>query len=167
MIDPLRYVAAAALLMAMMLSGCADAEPETEPGEGQTMDSEVTFAPELGVDLDQMQQTPSGLRYQILEEGTGQTATAGSEVAVHYTGWLPSGESFDSSVERGQPFVFGLGLGQGQVIQGWDEGVQGMKIGERRRLVIPPALAYGSRGAGGVIPADATLVFDVELLEVR
>ena len=97
--------------------------------------------------------------------GTGDTATAGQTVSVHYTGWLTNGKKFDSSVDRGQPFSFRLGVGQ--VIKGWDEGVQGMKIGGKRKLTIPSNLGYGARGAGGLIPPHATLVFDVELLGVQ
>ena len=122
------------------------------------------FAPELGVDLDVMTQTASGLQYQELTVGDGATAQAGDSVSVHYTGWLKDGTKFDSSVDRGEPFVFHLGAGQ--VIQGWDEGVAGMRVGGKRKLVIPPELGYGDRGAGSVIPGGATLVFDVELLEV-
>ena len=111
--------------------------------------------------------TSSGLQYWDLKEGTGTTASAGKTVSVHYTGWLASnGKKFDSSVDRGQPFMFQLGAGQ--VIKGWDEGVSGMKVGGKRQLRIPPELGYGSRGAGGgVIPANATLIFDVELLAVK
>jgi FKBP-type peptidyl-prolyl cis-trans isomerase len=108
--------------------------------------------------------TPSGLKYVDLQAGTGAEAKAGQNVKVHYTGWLTSGTKFDSSVDRGQPFSFPLGAGR--VIRGWDEGVAGMKIGGRRKLMIPPALGYGSRGAGGVIPPDAELIFEVELLGV-
>jgi len=113
--------------------------------------------------------TPSGLQYVDLKVGTGDVAKAGDQVSVHYTGWLQKpdgskGQKFDSSKDRGQPFQFGLG--QGQVIKGWDEGVQGMKVGGERELIIPPALGYGARGAGGVIPPNATLIFDVELLGV-
>lgn len=108
--------------------------------------------------------TASGLQYWDIVVGTGDTAVPGKPVSVHYTGWLTSGEKFDSSLDRGKPFVFTLG--EGQVIQGWDEGVVGMKAGGKRQLRIPPALGYGDSGAGGVIPPKATLIFDVELLEV-
>ena len=123
------------------------------------------FAPELGVDLDAMTQTASGLQYQDLTVGDGAIAQAGDSVSVHYTGWLTDGTKFDSSVDRGTPFEFHLG--QGQVIAGWDEGVAGMRVGGKRKLVIPPELGYGDGGTGGVIPGGATLVFDVELLEVK
>ena len=106
--------------------------------------------------------TPTGLKYQVLKAGDGNVARSGQSVKVHYTGWLTDGTKFDSSVDRGEPFSFKLGAGQ--VIPGWDEGVAGMKVGEKRRLTIPSNLAYGKRGAGGVIPPNATLVFDVELL---
>ena len=108
--------------------------------------------------------TASGLQYWDIVVGTGATAVAGKPVKVHYTGWLIDGKKFDSSVDRGQPF--GFTLGAGQVIKGWDEGVAGMKVGGKRQLRIPPELGYGSRGAGSVIPPNATLIFDVELLEV-
>lgn len=109
--------------------------------------------------------TSSGLQYIDQAVGTGDTAKAGQTVSVHYTGWLTNGKKFDSSVDRGQPFSFRLGVGQ--VIKGWDEGVQGMKIGGKRKLTIPSNLGYGARGAGGLIPPHATLVFDVELLGVQ
>jgi len=108
--------------------------------------------------------TPSGLVMEELVVGSGDEAKSGQDVSVHYTGWLTNGKKFDSSKDRGDPFVFPLG--QGQVIKGWDEGVQGMKVGGKRKLTIPSALGYGSRGAGGVIPPNATLVFEVELLSV-
>jgi FKBP-type peptidyl-prolyl cis-trans isomerase FkpA len=108
--------------------------------------------------------TASGLKYEDLKVGTGDTAEAGKIVSVHYTGWLTSGTKFDSSKDRGQPFEFPLG--GGRVIKGWDEGVRGMKVGGVRKLTIPPELGYGARGAGGVIPPNATLVFEVELLKV-
>ncbi len=108
--------------------------------------------------------TDSGLKYEDLVAGDGEAAAAGQRVSVHYTGWLLDGEKFDSSLDRNQPFDFSLG--KGMVIQGWDEGVAGMKVGGKRRLTIPPQLGYGQRGAGGVIPPNATLVFEVELLAV-
>jgi FKBP-type peptidyl-prolyl cis-trans isomerase FkpA len=105
-----------------------------------------------------------GLQVQDLTVGTGEEAVAGTAVAVHYTGTLADGTKFDSSLDRGEPFQFQLGAGQ--VIVGWDIGVAGMKVGGKRKLVIPPALGYGARGAGGVIPPNATLTFTVELLAV-
>ncbi|MES9964583.1 MAG: FKBP-type peptidyl-prolyl cis-trans isomerase [Candidatus Sedimenticola sp. 20ELBAFRAG] len=108
--------------------------------------------------------TDSGLKYEDLVEGDGEQAVAGNSVTVHYTGWLTDGTKFDSSLDRNDPFRFPLG--GGRVIRGWDEGVQGMKVGGKRRLTIPPQLGYGAAGAGGVIPPNATLVFEVELLEV-
>lgn len=109
-----------------------------------------------------MKMTDSGLKYEDLVEGEGAEANAGQLATVHYTGWLENGDKFDSSKDRNDPFRFKLGAGQ--VIRGWDEGVQGMKVGGTRRLELPPQLAYGSRGAGGVIPPNATLIFEVELL---
>jgi len=116
-----------------------------------------------------MTELANGLKYTDTNVGTGAEATKGHKVSVHYTGWLynngAKGAKFDSSLDRGQPFAFGLGAGQ--VIRGWDEGVAGMKVGGKRTLIIPPALGYGARGAGGVIPPNATLMFDVELLGVQ
>jgi FKBP-type peptidyl-prolyl cis-trans isomerase FkpA len=111
-----------------------------------------------------MQTTPSGLKYEDLAPGAGDEAKAGQTVEVHYTGWLTNGTKFDSSKDHGQPFSFKLGAGR--VIKGWDEGVAGMKIGGKRKLTIPPELGYGARGAGGVIPPNAELIFEVELLKV-
>lgn len=108
--------------------------------------------------------TPSGLKYVELESGDGPTA-AGARATVHYTGWLVDGTKFDSSVDRGQPFSFQCG--QGEVIRGWDEGVGSMAVGSKRKLLIPSDLGYGERGAGGVIPPGATLIFEVELLSVE
>ena len=116
-----------------------------------------------------MQTTSSGLQYLDTTTGTGETAAKGHQVTVHYTGWLYTdgvqGTKFDSSKDRNDPFVFGLGAGM--VIKGWDEGVAGMQVGGARTLIIPAALGYGARGAGGVIPPNATLKFDVELLAVQ
>lgn len=113
--------------------------------------------------------TPSGLAYDDTVVGAGEEAQSGHEVSVHYTGWLlyggERGRKFDSSKDRREPFSFSLGAGQ--VIKGWDEGVKGMKVGGTRVLTIPPALAYGTRGAGGVIPPNATLIFEVELLAIE
>ena len=109
--------------------------------------------------------TASGLVYEDTVVGEGAEAQAGQQVRVHYTGWLTNGSKFDSSKDRNDPFEFSLGMRQ--VIGGWDEGVQGMKIGGTRKLTIPPQLGYGARGAGGVIPPNATLVFEVELLGLR
>lgn len=109
--------------------------------------------------------TPSGLKYSELKEGTGATPKKGQTVVVHYTGTLEDGTKFDSSRDRKQPFSFKLG--EGQVIKGWDEGLSTMKVGGRRQLIIPPDLGYGARGAGGVIPPNATLIFDVELLKIQ
>ena len=127
---------------------------------------------DTGMEGSEMTTTDSGLMITMTQTGSGAEAAAGNAVSVHYTGWLYDpgsdggrGTKFDSSVDRGQPF--GLALGAGRVIAGWDEGVAGMRIGEKRELIIPPDLAYGSRGAGGVIPPDATLLFEVELLAVE
>ncbi len=107
----------------------------------------------------------SGLKYMDVEVGAGPVAVSGKEVTVHYTGTFANGKKFDSSVDRGEPFTFKLGAGR--VIKGWDEGVAGMRIGGKRKLIIPSELGYGKKGAGGVIPPDAVLHFDVELLGVE
>lgn len=116
-----------------------------------------------------MTTTPSGLQYEDTTVGTGATPETGQICVMHYTGWLyqdgKKGNKFDSSLDRGQPFQFPIGTGR--VIKGWDEGVASMKVGGKRTLIIPPALGYGARGAGGVIPPNATLIFDVELLELK
>jgi peptidylprolyl isomerase len=116
-----------------------------------------------------MKKTDSGLQYYDVKEGTGESPRKGQTCEVHYTGWLwtngAKGEKFDSSVDRGKPFSFPVGAGR--VIKGWDEGVATMKVGGKRELLIPPELGYGARGAGGVIPPNATLLFEVELLDVK
>ncbi|MGD9853306.1 MAG: FKBP-type peptidyl-prolyl cis-trans isomerase [Nitrospirales bacterium] len=113
----------------------------------------------------QVTTTSSGLQYVDLKQGTGRESHAGETAFVHYTGWLTDGTKFDSSKDRGEPFAFRLGAGR--VIKGWDEGVEGMHIGGIRKLTIPPHLGYGERGAGNVIPPHATLIFEVELLDLR
>lgn len=135
----------------MLLPSLASAEGVPPEGAAPGRQSQVTM--------------PSGLTYVDLVVGTGREAAIGDEASVHYTGWLENGKKFDSSVDRGRPFSFRVGAGR--VIKGWDEGVQGMKIGGKRKLIIPPDLAYGSRGAGGVIPPNATLTFEVELLGLK
>jgi FKBP-type peptidyl-prolyl cis-trans isomerase len=124
----------------------------------------VTYAKELDVHLDHMTKQPSGLYLLDIKEGTGPAIAAGQTAQVHYTGWLVNGKQFDSSV-GGQPLEFTIG--QRRVIDGWEEGVTGMKAGGKRRLVIPPELGYGAQGYPGAIPGNATLVFDVELLAIR
>jgi peptidylprolyl isomerase len=119
----------------------------------------------MNLDLKNAITTSSGLKYIDVEKGEGETPKKGQKVTVHYTGTLENGTKFDSSRDRGQPFSFTIGVGQ--VIKGWDEGVGTMKVDGRRTLIIPPDLGYGSRGAGGVIPPNATLIFDVELLGIN
>ena len=129
----------------------------------------VLFSTQLMATGGKMVTTPTGLKYEDTKVGTGVEATKGKQVSVNYTGWLnekgQKGKKFDSSLDHGQPFQFGLG--QGMVIKGWDEGVAGMKIGGKRMLYIPASLGYGAQGAGGVIPPNADLIFDVELLSVK
>jgi len=135
---------------------------EDEPAEE---DEAIEVARELGTPSgNPVIATDSGLQYIDVEPGEGDLAEAGDTVSVHYTGWLVDGTKFDSSKDRGTPFQFPLGAGR--VIKGWDEGVAGMKVGGVRKLIIPPELGYGSRGAGSAIPPNATLIFEVELLEV-
>ncbi len=112
-----------------------------------------------------IQETPSGLKYIVIEEGEGDKPTNGKKIKVHYTGKLEDGTVFDSSVKRGVPIEFTLGVGQ--VIKGWDEGIADMKVGEKRQLIIPPDLGYGPNGYPPVIPANSTLIFDVELVEIN
>lgn len=137
------------------------ANPDVNDKRDLAMDS----SSESGSNLDQAVTTPSGLKYIDLVEGEGATPEKGQTVVVHYTGTLEDGSKFDSSRDRNSPFSFRIGVGQ--VIKGWDEGVGSMKVGGRRQLIIPPELGYGARGAGGVIPPNATLIFDVELLKIN
>jgi len=147
------------LTLCIVLVGCSSTKEEEKD----------TIKPIQEVQSMTKQTMPSGLEFEILQEGSGESPQQGQQVTVHYTGWLRNddgslGDKFDSSIDRGEPFTFPIGAGY--VIKGWDEGVMGMKVGEKRRLIIPAELGYGSRGAGGVIPPNATLVFDVELLKV-
>ncbi len=144
------YFTAIAVTLVLVLSSCTKKEP-AQPPQQQGSPGATQEATELKI--------------EDMKAGTGKEAKAGSMVTVHYTGWLTSGQKFDSSLDRGQPFKFSLGAGQ--VIPGWDKGVTGMKVGGKRKLTIPPQLGYGERGAAGVIPPNATLVFEVELLNVE
>lgn len=152
------------LVLPVLLLACAE-EPPDDVVDVSELEYDQQMASELGLDFDEMSRTDTWLYYRDIEEGDGDEAAAGDDVMVHYTGRLPDGMVFDSSRERDEPFSFRLGAGM--VIPGWDEGVEGMQAGDRRVLVIPPHLAYGPEGAAGVIPPNATLVFDVELLEVH
>jgi peptidylprolyl isomerase len=125
----------------------------------------VTAGQNPAVTAAAMKKTASGLQYEDLVAGSGNTPSPGKQVTVHYTGWLTNGTKFDSSLDSNQPFTFTIG--KGEVVPGWDEGVMSMKIGGKRKLVIPPELGYGAAGAGGVIPPNATLIFEVILLDVR
>jgi len=156
MLRTLSILATAATLL--VISAC---------GSGKITDPDIqatTFAPSLGVNLTASTRTESGLYYQDLQVGGGTVARAGFKVTVHYTGWLVDGEKFDSSIDRGQPLTFTLGIHE--VIDGWDEGIAGMREGGTRKLIIPPSLGYGSRQRGP-IPPNSILVFDVKLLSVQ
>lgn len=150
-----KFIVLLLLLAAVAIPACSqkeEAQPTAEKAVQSKAGSEAVT-------------TASGLSYTDMVEGTGAAPTSGKNVTVHYTGMLEDGTKFDSSVDRGQPFVFRIGAGE--VIPGWDEGVISMKVGGKRRLVIPPHLGYGTAGAGGVIPPNATLIFEVELLDVE
>ena len=154
-----------ALLLLFVTLGFAACDKDTTTQKEKDDKQIQQYFQANGIDPATVTKTSSGLYYQLLEEGDGDKVFPGDEVSVHYVGYFLNGTKFDSSLDRGQPFAFGLG--QGMVIKGWDEGVAGMKIGGKRTLIIPAELGYGSRGAGGVIPPNATLKFDVELLDLR
>jgi FKBP-type peptidyl-prolyl cis-trans isomerase len=149
------------VVVAVMLCAMAFAQAG-KPGTRRSARPNTTRPTKVSGDP---KKTASGLEYWDIKTGAGAVAETGHSVTVHYTGWLVNGKKFDSSVDAGKPFTFKLGAGE--VIKGWDEGVAGMKVGGKRQLRIPPALAYGDRGAADVIPAGATLVFDVQLLGVK
>ena len=150
------------LLAATLIFACS--QKETAPTDIKKSGDSV-MEKGAGVQSEKMVKTPTGLQYEDLVAGSGASPSPGNKVTVHYTGWLTDGRKFDSSVDRNEPFVFQIGAGQ--VIQGWDEGVMSMKIGGKRKLIIPANLGYGTAGAGGVIPPNATLVFEVILLDIR
>ncbi len=152
---------AAAVAICVAATGCTKKDTATE--SSSTASNTTQTQPAAGGG-GQMAQNVTELKIEDLKVGNGAEAKSGQPVTVHYTGWLTNGQKFDSSLDRGQPFKFMLGAGQ--VIPGWDKGVAGMKVGGKRKLTIPPNMGYGERGAGGVIPPNATLVFEVELLGV-
>ncbi|MDP2311752.1 MAG: FKBP-type peptidyl-prolyl cis-trans isomerase [Pseudomonadota bacterium] len=156
------------LLSLLLALACSNSTPTTDKAASSAGSSGAeragNTAPTPVAGLEAVT-SPTGLRSWVLKPGTGATPTAGQTVQVHYTGWLKDGTKFDSSLDGGRPFSFAVG--RGEVIPGWDEGVAMMKVGEKRQFEIPPDLAYGDRGAGHVIPAGATLIFDVELLAVE
>jgi peptidylprolyl isomerase len=160
---PLRPILSASMGVALLFSPVVSAGLRAaDPAAGQAAKDDKK-------EEKKMTKTESGLQYRDVKEGTGEKIKKGQRAVVHYTGWLwvedAKGKKFDSSVDRGQPFDFALG--DGEVIPGWDEGVEGMKVGGKRELIIPPKLGYGDRGAGGLIPPGATLFFEVELKGVR
>ncbi|WP_323302784.1 FKBP-type peptidyl-prolyl cis-trans isomerase [Crocosphaera sp. UHCC 0190] len=157
--SPKQPTAIAATLKGELTENTSQITPET------LLSLNITNKELTKMDLENAVETPSGLKYVEVKEGDGASPTKGQTVTVHYTGTLENGKKFDSSRDRGQPFSFKIGVGQ--VIKGWDEGVASMKVGGQRTLIIPADLGYGARGAGGVIPANATLIFDVELLGVK
>lgn len=146
--------------VALLLASCQTTTTPKTPTPQPTKEIKILPTP-----AEQGTKTASGLGYIDLKVGTGKTPKTGQKVTVHYTGWLTDNTKFDSSVDRGTPFSFVIG--QGQVIKGWDEGVLTMKVGGKRKLIIPPELGYGSRGAGSKIPPGAYLIFEVELLSVE
>ena len=163
-----------AALAGLALAGCKESSTTESSSSTSTGASAVTPAPSepatgtpatSGATEGQERTLPGGLKVTDVKVGSGPMAESGNTVAVHYTGWLLDGTKFDSSVDRGQPLMFQLGAGR--VISGWEEGIKGMRVGGKRKLTIPPSMGYGSRGFPPVIPPDATLQFDVELMDVK
>lgn len=161
-------------LALVLLTGCTldtvrstplDAQAKAPGNPNVGAPETLTYNPSLNVDLAMMAYSPSGLYWRDLTTGTGAEAVGGATAAVIYTGWLANGNRFDGNENTGKPYAFVLG--QGRVIKGWDEGVAGMRVGGKRLLVIPPQLGYGAQAMGSLIPANATLIFQVELLEVK
>jgi len=152
------------IIIAAVWVGCTTNRDSTSTRESTTMSAKKSAAPTAAINLDEKDTatTPSGLKYLVLAPGSGPSPKRGARVKAHYTGYLTNGTKFDSSVDRNEPFSFNVG--RSMVIAGWDEAFLSMTKGEKRRLIIPPQLAYGEDGAGGVIPPNATLVFDVELI---
>jgi FKBP-type peptidyl-prolyl cis-trans isomerase len=156
-----------AFLAAALLAGCNETAQKSEPSAASGTAASTPAPAEAAATQTggKVRKLASGLQIEDLAVGSGTMAEPGMNVSVHYTGWLTDGTKFDSSLDRNQAFQFQLGAGM--VIRGWDEGVKGMRIGGKRKLTIPPDMGYGARGAGGVIPPNATLVFEVELLDVK
>lgn len=155
------------LFTLLLILGCGKNNNQTE-GKSEAMQEKTMQPSQTGpaqVNEADYQTTDSGLKYVILKKTDGEKPQNGQTVAVHYSGWLPDGKNFDSSYKRNKPFEFILGAGQ--VIQGWDEGIALLNKGEKAQLVIPPGLGYGQRGVPGVIPANSTLIFDVELVDIK
>lgn len=156
----MRWLILLTFLLTIMLA-CGESDSSDSTSDSTTPNTTT----EVNMDSNSTVTTDTGLQYTDLIVGTGAAASAGDTAVVHYTGWLLDGTKFDSSLDRGDPLQFAIG--RGQVIAGWDEGVGTMNVGGKRELIIPPNLAYGDQGAGGVIPPGATLKFEVELLELK
>lgn len=152
----IRVVTFSFVFSSLIIVACTKSEPVAPT---------ATVAQGTAAPASTLKKTSSGLQYEDLVAGSGNTPSPGKQVTVHYTGWLTNGTKFDSSLDKNQPFTFTIG--RGEVVPGWDEGVMTMKLGGKRKLIIPPELGYGAAGAGGVIPPNATLVFEVILLDIR